>query len=96
MLKAIKDVNVLYDGKSISLKKGDILDVGKEFGFIGRDAKGAEVFLRDKYGLVEVVEEIQKALKEEIIEEPKEEKKEEPKEEKKKPRSRKSKVKEDE
>ena len=57
MLKAVKKVDILYDGKPISLKKGDTLDVGKVYGYIGKVARGVEIFLKNKYGLVEVEEE---------------------------------------
>ena len=56
MLKAVKKVEIRYNGKVVSLKKGEILDVTKEFGFIGREARGAELHIRDKYGLEEVQE----------------------------------------
>ena len=58
MLQAQKDSNIIYNGKTVSLKKRQKLDVGKTFGFFGKEAKGVELFLKNKYGLVEAKEEV--------------------------------------
>ena len=53
MLKAVKSVIVIYAGREIPLKKGEILDVTKTFGYIDNEAYLVSLHLKNKYGLID-------------------------------------------